>query len=479
MSQQGGVDRNLRILLVGADPALEEEFRTALAGVPDTHGVVHFTDTYRHALEIARGRQPNLVVIDIDRDIADIAALSKEIHDVVPGAAVAGAYKLDRFEQGQSESAAFIELLRADVGDFLRQPVSATELRAVLERLFARSTTVAHTARGRVVAFLSNKGGVGKSTLAVNVACGLALRYPDEVLLIDASLQGGACAMMLALKATTSLVDAIHERDRLDATLLRQLTLKHPASDLRLLAAPADALEGAEVNDEAVARVLHLARRSFKYVVVDTFPALDSVVTTILDLTDVAFVVVQALAPAVAGAAKLLPVLDGLGLPPSRQRLVLNYNYRSFSGDLRASDIENLLQRTADYTVPYEKRILVSMNTGSPHILHARRWQAFRRIVTQMLDDVDGTSSVTGVVTSGVTGGVTSAVTDARGGAGASTTESVSDRDRNRASAGTGRPESAGSIKQGSMKQPSIQQRSIEQGPIQQGSVQHGSIRQG
>jgi pilus assembly protein CpaE len=116
---------------------------------------------------------------------------------------------------------------------------------------------------------------------------------------------------------------------------------------------------------------------------------LDSVLMTILDVTDVAFVVVQGMAPAVAGIARLLPVLEGLGLPASRQRLVLNYNYKPFLGNLRPSDIADRLDRTLDYVVPYEHRVLASMNTGSPHVLHARRWERFGRTINQVVDDLD------------------------------------------------------------------------------------------
>ena len=392
-AQHDAGDRTLRVLLVGDDASLEAEFRGALAGVPDANAVIHFAETYRQALEIARGRQPNFVLIDVDRDVAEVSALSKQLHEVVPDAAITGTFKRDQLDQnGQSEGGAIIDLLRAQVSDFIRRPLSATELRVVLDRLLSRVRTAESAEQGRVVAFLSNKGGAGKSTLSVNIACGLARRHPDEVLLIDASLQGGTCALMLDLKPQTSIVDAVRQKDRLDATLLKNLTLKHETG-LRLLAAPADALEGAEVDDEAIARVLNLARRSFKYVLIDTFPMIDNVVMTILDLTDMAFVVIQGMTPAVAGVARLLPVLDGLGFHPARQRLVLNYNFQPFLGNLKPVDIADRLQRTLDYVVPYEKGVLASMNTGSPHVLHPGWWERFGRTINTIVNDLDGAAS--------------------------------------------------------------------------------------
>lgn len=382
-------DKSLRVLIVGSDPALEEEFRSALDGVPDRQGTIFFVDAYRDAVDVARRREPNLVLIEIDRAPAEIASLARDVHAQVPDAVVAAVFTPDHLEQGGSEGATLIELLRAQVLDFVRRPIAATELRAVLDRLFARrQQTAAAAAHGRVAAFVSNKGGVGKSTLSVNVACGLALRHPDDVLLVDMSLQIGSCAMLLDLKPTTSLVDAIRERERLDKTLLRHLTLRH-SSGLRVLAAPPDALEGAEVDDEAISRILSLARRSFRFVVVDTFPMLDSVLMAILDMTDVAFVVTQGTAPAVAGLARLLPVLEGLGLPLARQRVVLNYNYKPFLGNLQPIDIANRLQRTVDVVVPYERGVLTSTNTGTPHVLTARRWNRFAGSIESLVDAID------------------------------------------------------------------------------------------
>jgi pilus assembly protein CpaE len=387
----GGSLKSLRVLIVGGDRTLEDEFRTALAGVPDAHAVSYFATSDRQVLEIVRGRQPDLVVIEIDREVEGIAGLSKEIHELLPSVAIAAAFRPDRLEEHQSESATIIELLRARVREFLRRPLSATELRVVLDRLLSEAQGVTPAAAGRMASFVSNKGGVGKSTLAVNVACGLARRFPDdEVLLVDLSLQLGTCALMLDISPATTILDAVHERERLDETLLRHLTIRH-ASGLRLLAAPDDAVEAAEIDDEAVSRVLTMARRRFKYILVDTFPVLDSVVMAVLDLSDLAFVVAQTTAPSIAGLARFLPVLEGLGVSASRQRIVVNHNYKRFLGDLRLGDIAARLQRPPDYSLPYEKGVLISMNTGSPQILHATRWNRFGRAISDIVNDlVDG-----------------------------------------------------------------------------------------
>jgi pilus assembly protein CpaE len=391
--RQAPQDRNLHILVVGSDPAFLDEFKNAFAGVPDRRDVVYGAATYGQALDVARTRQPDFVAVAIDRDLHGLTNFTREINQLLPGVVIAAAFQPDRMDEGGSESSVIIELLRAQIRDFLRRPLSTTELREVFDRLLSKVEPAASVARGRIISFISNKGGVGKSTLSVNVACALAERHPGQVLLVDTSLQLGICALMLDLTPTTTIVDAVRERERLDETLLRHLTLPH-SSGVRLLAAPADALEASEVGDEAIARILNLARRAFQFVIIDTFPMLDNVVIAALDLSDLAFVVLQGTAPSVAGIARFLPVLEGLGFPAARHRIVLSRSYKRFLGDLTPADIESRLGRTLSYIVPYDKRILVSMNTGTPRIVHAPRWRGFGRVVMDIADSLDGFAQV-------------------------------------------------------------------------------------
>jgi pilus assembly protein CpaE len=380
------MDKPLQILFVGNDPALPNEVHSALAGIPNWRTVAHFAADEDEALEVASNRNPQLICLEMSSDTRGLTSFAREIHASLPETVVVAMYSPLAFGPEQSESAMIIEVLRANVQDFLRRPLSSTELRPLLDRVF-QPRVAPRKVPGRVMSFMSNKGGVGKSTLSVNTACDLAVRHPGQVLLIDSSLQLGSCGLMLDLTSQSTLTDAVREKERLDETLLRRLTTRH-ACGLHLLASPKDAMEGAEVDDASFARVLNVARRTFDYIVIDTFPILDSLMLSLLDIADLVYIVFQGAVPNVVGIVKLLSVFDALGLPPERQRLVLNQNYPRFPGILTPGDIERRLGRPLDYVFPYQKRLLVAMNTGVPYILKSMRFLGFGKEMSALVDDI-------------------------------------------------------------------------------------------
>jgi pilus assembly protein CpaE len=381
------MDKPIQILFVGNDPALPSEVQSALAGVPNWRAVPHFAADVYEALDVAVNRHPQLICLQMGSDTRELTSFAREMRASLPDTVVVAMYSPLGFNPEQSESAILIEVLRANVQDFLRRPLSSTELRQLLDRLF-QPRAAARKTSGKVLSFVSNKGGVGKSTLAVNTACDLAVRHPGQVLLIDASLQLGICALMLDIMPQTTLTDAVREKERLDETLLRRLTVQHPCG-LHLLAAPKDAVEAAEVTDASFARVLNVARRVFDHVVVDTFPILDSLMLSLLDVSDLVYVVMQGTVPNVVGTVRFLVVLDALGLPVERQRLVLNHNYSRFAGNLRPEDIQQRLGRQLDYVFPYQKSVLVAMNTGRPYILKSLRFYGFGHELSALVDEIE------------------------------------------------------------------------------------------
>lgn len=379
--------RAVHILVVGKEPTLPGEFDAAVAGIRSRRVQPQHVTDHRQGVEMARLRAPDVICVEMTRELAPLKTFARDVLAVAPRAAVAAIYRPEDFGPNDLEGRILIDAMRAGIRDFLRRPLSSTELQQLLDRSLVR-TTVAETALGRVASFLSNRGGVGKSTLAVNTATALAERHPGRVLLVDAAFQAGVCATILDLVPTTSIVDVARERDRIDETMLRELTTAHD-SGLRLLAAPDSTIDAAELTDETLTRVLGLARRTFDYVVVDTFPMLDSVLLTILDLTDVAYVVVQGTVPGVTRAEALLRVLDLLSYDKSRQRLVLSRNYPSFAGDLRTRDVEASLDREIAHELRYDRRVLRSLNRGAPHIRACARWRGFARSIMEIVRELE------------------------------------------------------------------------------------------
>ncbi|HZV00322.1 MAG TPA: AAA family ATPase [Planctomycetota bacterium] len=386
------MDKTLQILAVDKDPKLRLELEAAIAGTK-LNVVTHLAPDMRRGIEAARSFQPDLVLVAMGRDMGALKAFTDEILAIAPESVVAATYRRDTFTPDRAEGTVIIDALRARVQDFLSRPLSSADLGQLLERITKRASTN-RAALGTMVSFVSNKGGVGKSTMSVNTACALASRHPDRVLLVDASLQLGNCASMLDLQPETTIADAVKQVNRIDETMLHELSTRH-ACGLRFLAAPHDAVEAAEITPEAIARVLNVARRAFDYVVVDTFPMVDNVVIAILDVSDRVFVVFQGTVPTVLGIASFLKLLSRVGVPPARQGLVLNHNHPGFVGSLRPVDVADKLERTIDHVVPFDKNVLVATNTGVPRVLSGGGFlgfgAGFSRAVGVVADAVEST----------------------------------------------------------------------------------------
>ena len=376
----------LQILILGADAKLREECEAALAAAAGHQATTQYLCDFHQAAEAARTRRPQFAIAEMGVDLDGLKCLAADLTAASPETLLIAAFRPEAFGHEASESAVLIDALRLGVRDFLRRPISAVDMTHLIER--TQRTAAPGPARfGKIVSFMSNKGGVGKSTLSVNTAIGLARRHPDRVLLIDASLQTGVCAAMLDLEPTLSLADAARERSRLDELLLRQLATPH-RSGLHLLAAPADAMEGADVNDKVLTRVLTLARRAYDFVIVNTFPMFDRAMMAVLDQSDRVYIVVENIVPMLLGAAKLVKLLASVGYPVDRQRVVLN-RYSSRNASLPPHDVARRLTLPVDHVIPYDRSLITAANLGEPLLARRRPFSSAARRMTKILDDIE------------------------------------------------------------------------------------------
>ncbi|MGE3622002.1 MAG: CpaE family protein, partial [Acidimicrobiia bacterium] len=230
--------------------------------------------------------------------------------------------------------------LRAGVRDVLTDPVDSGQLTAAVDRIAGSLAPVVpsrmdvlgslgapqapEAERGQVLTVFSTKGGAGKSVIAVNLAIALARRSEGPVVLVDADLQFGDLAVMLKLAPQHTIVDAVGSMDRLDATLLQQLLVKHEPSGIYVLAAPVEPSFADQVSAGEMVKIIEMIRGFAAHVVIDTPAYFNEVVLAIIEESDDVVLVAGMDIPNIKNVKIGLQTLRLLNVPSHKLHLVLN-----------------------------------------------------------------------------------------------------------------------------------------------------------
>ena len=216
---------------------------------------------------------------------------------------------------------------------------------------------------GRIVTVFSPKGGVGKTTMAVNLALALSDHGARKVCLVDLDLAFGDVAITLQLFPSHSIEHAIGSEDSLDAPMLDSLLTRHPES-LMVLAAPSHPDVRDRVTGALVSRVLRQLRDQFDFIVVDTAPAFDDQTLTALDETDECVIVATLDVPTLKNVKVALETLETLNIAPGHRHLLLNRADDQVG--LGAEKVESILSMPVSTLIPSSMDIAAATNSGTP-----------------------------------------------------------------------------------------------------------------
>ena len=374
----------LRIVVVDSDAESRTALRKILGGMPGAVVVGEFGEV-RQALLETPGRRPDLVLLEVPagREEDMSGATVRKFVDALPEAAI--------LAMGSGVSAeTVIKVIRAGAFEFLSRPVERVDLAEALEKVTRVRRGPAPSVRktGRVLSVFSTKGGLGVTTVAINLAVCLAERAPDNTLLIELDTRQSDIATFLDVRPTYSVVDAFENIDRLDESFLRGLLTRH-ASGLWVLPGPLR-MERTQLNGEQVRAGLEIIRSHFDNVVLDlrhdtspgTFAGLEAS-DTIVFLTSLE---VSALRSGAAGLAGFRL----LGLDPHKVKVVV---MREDTGeDVTLKHAREALGVPVYWRTPSDYQTVVSaINTGKPVVTAAPR-SKFARNVRQLADMLGGSA---------------------------------------------------------------------------------------
>lgn len=275
---------------------------------------------------------------------------------------------------GESSDVA-IQAMRAGIRDLLDPAADVDHIRIIVERASlasagrrrglapSSSEHHEHAAGGRIIAVISPKGGVGKTTVATNIAIGLGKIAPMGVVIVDLDLQFGDVASGLMLEPEHTITDAVVGAASQDSMVLKTYLTVHPGG-IYALCAPKNPVEMDRISGENVSHLLSQLRQEFQYVVVDTAPGLGEHVLATLDMASDAVWICGMDVPSIRGLRTGNQILAELNLLPERRHVVLNMADRR-SG-LTLQDVEATIGAPVDVVLPRSRTLPFSTNKGIP-----------------------------------------------------------------------------------------------------------------
>jgi pilus assembly protein CpaE len=328
----------ITLLIVDDIPETRDNLRKLLYFEPNIE-IVGTAANGREAIEQAKTLQPNIVLMDINMPDMDGITASQEITRVAPLCQVI-------MMSVQSEADYLRRSMLAGAMDFLTKPFTSEELSSSIHRVYEMGASrraampVMPTtadgkpfdpsaagrrppARGKLLLIYSPKGGTGCSTVVTNLALALEQVTSQKIALIDACLQFGDVDVLLNLQVHGSIADAANRTSELDADLLNAIMSPHP-SGIKVLTAPAAPEQSETITGEEIKAILEIARKSFDYILVDTWNLLDEVVLSAMDLADRILLVLTPEIPAIRSTKQFFEVAEALQFPLDRIDLILN-----------------------------------------------------------------------------------------------------------------------------------------------------------
>ena len=376
-------DREAVLLLMA--PAQQ---RAALADALRDVGKVREADTPARVRSFARQERPDLVVLHLEADPEGLALCSELDQSYGVRVLLIGA------EGGMD---AIRAAMQAGARDYLVDPVPPGELRAAVARL---AQVERRARRGHVVTIFGTKGGVGKSTLAANLAVVLADRHHQRVALCDLDLEFGCAATLFGLRPTSTIVDVCRHPGAMTLATIGEAMSRSDHSQVDILAAPPTPDLAAFVDGEGkrdpdrnyVQEILRTLRSAYDWVIVDTAVDFGEGVITGLDEAERILFVTTPDIPALQNSAKGLDILlERLGYPQEKLAVVLNRGNAGIG--LMEDEIASALSHPIRHMLPSDGDAAVrAANIGTPLVLLRGRSplaRAVGRLGSELVHDLE------------------------------------------------------------------------------------------
>lgn len=307
---------------------------------------------------------PDLVVIGIDEDLPQALAMIRKIRAQTPSVAVMAV-------SSRNDGQTILDTMRAGAKEFLTSPVEMSDLAQAIPRLCdGRTKTSGPATSSGVIAVAGVTGGVGATSLAVNIAAHLAQTPSHSVALVDLDLSVGDADIFLDCIPEYTLIDVASNVSRLDLSLLKKSMTRHE-SGVYLLPRPVSLLDNEIITPDNIGRVLSVLRSAFTHLVIDTSKSYSPVDLVALNFADHIVLVTQLDLPCLRNVVRLLMSFDEYHGLKEKVKIVVNRSNLQ-SNQISIKKAEETIGQECYWQIPNEYATMAAVrNNGVPLVMQA------------------------------------------------------------------------------------------------------------
>ena len=281
-----------------------------------------------------------------------------------------------------------VKALRAGAKEFLPKPVIKEDLKRVITALYSLDDLEDDTAK--IISIYSNKGGIGKTTIASNLAVELAKVTRDKVALIDLNLQLGDVSTFLDIQSKFDVSYVIKNLMEKKEEVILQAFEKYKNTSLYVLSDPVYIEESESIRPQDLEVLLKSLKKVFSYIVIDLSSNIDANTLKILDKSDLVFFTTIVNIPAIRNCQRCLTLFRSRNYPKDKVKIVVNRFMES--DDISVEDIETAIGEKIYWKIPNNYfSIMEAINKGvavSEINSNSNIANSFRDFASKISDDI-------------------------------------------------------------------------------------------
>lgn len=258
-----------------------------------------------------------------------------------------------------------IEIMRAGAKEFVPIPIIKSEFFESVNKLLSEFNETKKTNNCKIISVFSNKGGIGKTSLATNLALELSKITKENIALIDLNFQMGDITTFLDLKPSFNISYMLENLDKINETFLLSTLERYKKTSLYVLADPPYFKQADNIQPRQITKLFNTLKETFSYIIVDAEASFEGKNIAALDNSDLVLLVSVANLPALRNTQRCLELFEKLGYDKEKVKIIINRYMEN--DEIKEGDIEKVLSKKIYWKIPNNYfAIMTAINKGIP-----------------------------------------------------------------------------------------------------------------